>query len=120
MKDTSAVLVVETQPGTGASQALAGDGGQLVTARVWEEARRWLESDSFDFALLDLALAGDAGLEATVEAGRGDILPEVGVLTDRPSLSEAAAAVEKPPVARLPGIDVKTLGNRVEACGISL
>jgi DNA-binding NtrC family response regulator len=94
MTETSTVLVVAADGDGGARKALAGGAFQVFTARTWEEGRRRLESDRFDLLLLDLALAGEAGLEAIAKARSGDSPPEVVILTDSPSPNEAVAAVK--------------------------
>ena len=94
MTDKSAVLIVEADSGDGAREALGEGDFQIVTARTWEEGRRRLKTDQFDLLLLDLALAGSAGLEAVTEALGGDYAPEVVVLTASPSPEEAVAAVK--------------------------
>ncbi len=94
MRDKSAVLIVEADVDGGAREALADGDFQIATARTWEEGRRRLKTDHFDLLLLDLALAGNTGLEAVTEALGGDNPPEVVVLTSSPSPQEAVAAVK--------------------------
>ncbi len=94
MSDKSAVLIVEAESGGGAREALCDGDFQIATALTWEEGRRRLKSDQFDLLMLDLAQTGGAGLEAIVEARRGESPPEVVVLTASPSPEEAVEAVK--------------------------
>ncbi len=94
MTDKSEVLVVDADGDGGTQQALAGGAFRIATARTWEEGRRRLKSDHFDLLLLDLALAGEAGLDAIAEARGGDSPPEVVILTASPSPEEAVTAVK--------------------------